>query len=335
MKNILHVELYVMAAIVENYIIMIIQNYLDVIQNVGDTFDIFELIVKIQTMAGYNFALPQALQYIINYFNLSIETKNFSQDEERLADWQIFNRYDKISNLQNNEKRIVEMKIYDDTILNYLPHPRIIPWEEEGISKEVIQYHNICYNSSSQAIVIPHYNIDNQLIGIRERTLIKENEIYGKYRPMYLNHQMYNHPLGFNLYNLNWSKDNIKNTKKVIIFESEKSCLKFASYFGKENDISVAVCGSSISNFQFQLLRNLEIEEMVIAFDRQYQKIGDEEYKGWTKKLLDLSKKFNNYCKVSFIFDTENKLNYKDAPIDLTPEIFIYLYKKRLNEKGQ
>jgi hypothetical protein len=30
---------------------------------------------------------------------------------------------------------------------------------------------------------------------------------------------MYNHPLGFNLYNINNSKDNIKNTKKVIIFE--------------------------------------------------------------------------------------------------------------------
>ena len=78
------------------------------------------------------------------------------------------------------------MKIYDDKILSYLPHPRILPWEKEGITQEVIQNHQICYNPSSQAIVIPHYNINNQLVGIRERTLIKENEIYGKYRPMYL-----------------------------------------------------------------------------------------------------------------------------------------------------
>lgn len=55
-------------------------------QCAGDTFDIFELIVKIQTQAGYKFALPQALQYVINYFNLNIETKNFSEDEERLSD---------------------------------------------------------------------------------------------------------------------------------------------------------------------------------------------------------------------------------------------------------
>ena len=174
------------AVIVINYIIMIIQNYFVVIQNVGDTFDIFELIVKIQTQAGYKFALPQALQYVINYFNLNIETKNFSEDEEKLSDWQIFNRYDKISNKIENEKQKVEMKIYDDKILSYLPHPRILPWEKEGITQEIIQNHQICYNPSSQAIVIPHYNIDNQLVGIRERTLIKENEIYGKYRPMYL-----------------------------------------------------------------------------------------------------------------------------------------------------
>ena len=102
------------------------------------------------------------------------------------------------------------MKFYNDKILTFLPHPRILDWENEGITNDVIKNHNICYNPSSQAIVIPHYDKDNNLVGIRERTLIKENEIYGKYRPMYLNKQLYNHPLGFNLYNLNNSKENIK-----------------------------------------------------------------------------------------------------------------------------
>ena len=41
------------------------------------------------------------------------------------------------------------------------------------------------------------------MIGIRERTLIKDNEITGKYKPAIINHKMYNHPLGFNLYNIN------------------------------------------------------------------------------------------------------------------------------------
>lgn len=296
----------------------------------SDTFDIFQLVVKVESSGGRNYSLPQAINYVINFFNLSIENKNFQKNDDELIDWQIFNRYDKILNNENN-KRIVEMKIYDNKILTYLPHPRILPWEQEGISKEVINYHNICYNPSSQAIVIPHYNIDGELVGIRERTLIKENEIYGKYRPMYLNKQMYNHPLGFNLYNLNFSKENIKRTKKVIIFEGEKSPLLFASYFGQENDITVAVCGSSLSSYQVQLLLDLGIEEMIIAFDKQFQEFGDKEHLGWVKKLKDINKKYSKYVKVSYMFDKWGILGYKDSPIDCGKEKFLELFDKRFS----
>ena len=123
---------------------------------------------------------------------------------------------------EERQQKQIDLKIYDNKILTFLPKPHILSWEKEGIKKEVCDYHNICYNPSSQAIVIPHYDKDNNLIGIRERTLIKENEVYGKYRPAYINKQMYNHPLGFALYNLNNSKDNIKKMKKVIIFERRK-----------------------------------------------------------------------------------------------------------------
>jgi len=53
-----------------------------------------------------------------------------------------------------------------------------------------------------------------------------------------------------NLYNLNNCKDNIRKIKKAIIFEGEKSALKYISYFGEENDIAVACCGSNISAYQ-------------------------------------------------------------------------------------
>lgn len=297
----------------------------------SDTFDIFELIVKIQNQGGSKYSLPQALHYICNYFNIELEVENFKEENIQLQDWKIFNRYDKISNLENKEERKAEMKIYDDKILFYLPHPRILPWEEEGISKDIIKNHNICYNPSSQAIVIPHYNINGELIGIRERTLIKDNEIYGKYRPMYLNKIMYNHPLGFNLYNINNSKDNIKRTKKVIIFEGEKSPLLFASYFGQENDITVAVCGSNLSSFQVQLLLDLGVEELIIAFDKQFQELGDKEHLGWVKKLKEINKKYSKYVKVSYVFDKENKLKYKDSPIDEGKDIFMELFEKRFS----
>ena len=238
------------------------------------TFDVFELIIKVKKGAGLEIALPQAIQYILNFFNLGTIKDDFQLEE--LEDWKVLKRYDK-NNIISEDKQIIQLKNFNDNFLKFLPHPRILPWEKEGISLEIMNRNHICYNSSSQAIVIPHYDKDNNLIGIRERTLIKENETNGKYKPMILNGKMYNHPLFSNLYNLNNSKDNIKNIKKAIIFEGEKSCLLYASYFGSENDISVAVCGSSLGSYQVQLLLDLGIEEMIIALDKQFQKIGDEE----------------------------------------------------------
>lgn len=211
-----------------------------------------------------------------------------------------------------------------------MPRPHIIPWEQEGISQEVIEARGICYNPASQGIVIPHYNENNELIGIRERTLIKENEVNGKYKPAIINRQMYNHPLGFNLYNLNNSQNNIRDIKKAIIFEGEKSCLLYASYFGLDNDISVAVCGSSLGNYQMNLLTSLNVEEVIIAFDKQFQEIGDSEWTRWTKKLNEINKKYGKIVQISFIFDKWGLLGYKDSPIDKGKEIFLNLFKKRV-----
>ena len=168
------------------------------------------------------------------------------------------------------------------------------------------------------------------MIGIRERTLIKENEKYGKYRPSIIGGKMYNHPLGFNLYNLNNSKEAIKLLKKAIVFEGEKSPLLYASYFGKENDISVACCGSSLINYQVQLLLDLGVEEIVVAFDKQFQEIGDKEWEKLTKNLYNIHDKYGRFVQISYMFDKEDRLGYKMAPIDAGPDIFMELYKERV-----
>jgi hypothetical protein len=295
----------------------------------SSSYDIFELIIKIKKVNGVEISLPQAVNFIINYYGLTIENENFQQEREELQDWKILNKYEK-NNLDKKEEKIVEFKFYDKKILEHLPHPHIIPWEREGINRTVMEYDGICYDPSNQGIVIPHYNIDGKLIGIRERTLIKENEDSGKYKPAILNYKMYNHSLGFNLYNLNNSKNIIKKIKKVIVFEGEKSALLYQSYFGIDNDISVAVCGSNLTNYQVDLLLSLGVSEIIIAFDKQFKEIGDGEWKTWTKKLTDINKKYSSKVLISFIFDKENMLGYKDSPIDKGKEIFLELFKKRV-----
>ena len=126
----------------------------------SDTFDIFQLVIKIQNILGNKIALPQAITYIINFFNLDNFTENFEYN--KLDDWKLLKTYNK--NNKEKHKQIVELKHYDKQILKYLPMPRILCWEEEGITKEAIMHHGIRYNPISQAIVIPHHDKDGNLI---------------------------------------------------------------------------------------------------------------------------------------------------------------------------
>ena len=267
----------------------------------SDTFDVFDFIIKTKKLENVEYTLMQSINFIINFFGLNVSFNNEVYSSAETDDWKILNNYEKKK--EEKEERIVEFKYYDDKILRYLPRPKLPIWLDEGIAQDVMNHNGIAFDPVSWGIVIPHYNIDGKLIGIRERTMVKEEEANGKYKPAILNYQMYNHPLGFNLYNLNNSKSNIRKIKKVIVFEGEKSCLLYQSYFGIDNDISVAVCGSNLTNYQVQLLQSLDVEEIVIAFDKQFKEIGDNEFKGWTKKLKDINKKYSPMVKISFMFD--------------------------------
>ena len=126
------------------------------------------------------------------------------------------------------------------------------------------------------------------------------------------------------------NENNISLIKKAIVFESEKSTLLYQSYFGKENDISCACCGSSLINYQVLLLLNLNVQEIIIGFDKQFQKAGDKEWEKWTKKLKGFYDKYGAYTQISFLFDNGDLLNYKSSPIDEGKDKFIKLFKERI-----
>ena len=298
------------------------------------TYDIFELARKVKSMeTGTEWSLPKAVHFVATYFGYSPKVLNFEDEENNsISDyWNILNAYDRIKTI-DKEKKIIELKTYDAAVLQNLPRPRIAPWEAEGITKEICDTHNICYNPKSCGIVIPHYDINNNLIGIRERTLIQENaELYGKYHPAKINGIMYNHPLSFAVYNLNWSKDNIRRMKKVIIFESEKSCLQFGSAFGQDNDISVAVCGSSLINYQLDLLLSLGVNEIIVAFDHDFNDIKEDNAKKLIDKYKKMYIKYGNKITLSFIWDKDGILPYKASPTDLGKDVFLKLFNNRIN----
>lgn len=297
-----------------------------------DTFDVFDLVIKaIGIQKKINWELYDAMNFIAQFFGF--EGAEPPSEKLLLKDWEIFKRYEK-SHHSNRTQTSFEgnpIKEIDKEILNKFAYPRIIPWEKEGISRETCIRNFIGYYPGGEQITIPHFNMDNKLIGIRGRALVElDGERYGKYRPIYMNKTLYNHPLSVNLYNLNNSKDNIRKSKSAIVFESEKSALLFQTYYGIDNDISTACCGSSITNHQINLLEQLNIKELIIAFDRQFTNIGDNEFKKLKNKILNINKKYGNRIKISAIFDKEMITSYKASPIDEGKEKFEYLLQNRI-----
>lgn len=296
-----------------------------------NNFDIFQLVIKIMEIQNnIIFDLNDAVRWIAQKFGLSGRLEEDVNDEG-LEDWKYLANYERIQEIEPTSQEVI-LKEYDNIILSRFNYKvKLLPWLEEGIAQSALNKALIGYYPGGDQITIPHFDINNRFVGLRGRTMCEEEgKIYGKYRPLKINNLPYNHPLGYNLYGLNWAKDNIKQIKKVIVVEAEKSVLKYISYFGEENNICVATCGSNLTSYQMQLLLSLGVNEVVVAFDKQYEKLNTEESKKWIKKLTQIHSKYKNETLISFVWDKEEVLGYKESPLDVDKEKFLYLFKRRI-----
>ena len=287
------------------------------------TFDVFELVQKVQQIDDLN----QAIYFVVNFFNLQSQLSDDLDFD--IEDLKILTANKRLLEIEPRSQEKVILPECPNYIEHY-PQPRILNWEAEGISPEIMQYMGIKYDLVNGAVLIPHYDADHRLVGIRQRTLVQENEIYGKYRPARFQGQLCNHPLAFNLYGFDRAKENIKSMQLAIVVESEKSVMQYQSYFGTKNNICVAVCGSSISRYQFQLLLDAGVKEIVLGFDKDFQEMYGKEYDENIKKIDRLYTKLSAEVSVSVLFDQYNLLGYKNSPLDCGKEAFLYLWRHRI-----
>lgn len=220
----------------------------------------------------------------------------------------------------------IKLPIYPKSVLDVFIKKYPVEWINDKISTSAMDKFNILYSISQNKIIIPHYDINDNLVGIRGRALDEwEIENVGKYAPVKIENTWYKHPLSLNLYGLNKTKDNIKQSGICFLGESEKFVLQLDSY--SRPNCGAAVCGSNLNKFALKiLLKECRPKEIVVCFDK-------EELPGQDKyffKLWNICKKYSNYCNFSFIYDRENLLSLKESPTDKGEEVFEQLLKKRV-----
>lgn len=262
----------------------------------------------------------EAVEFVQNYFKIGMAVRGFGRKEE---DYEI-KEYKK-KEVDFNE---VLME-YDQSILNTFINYHAIEWIEEGISDKTMSKYEIKFDINTNSIIIPHRDVNNRLVGIRQRNFDKRQVeiLKRKYVPHSnnLSRIMYRHPLGKNLYGLNFNKDKIRETGKCILWESEKSTLKMDTIYG--DNPSTSCGGSTISDFQLNLLKLSGCKDIYVAYDNEIEKeLKDDK---WIKKMERLYDKIVTFGFNCFIIkDWEQKyLDNKDSPIDKGREVFEILLK--------
>ena len=291
----------------------------------GAIRDIFDLIKQ-----SLNISFEESVKYVIDELGLNTKVARRGFPKKRNT----------IKQQSLNDIVLETLPPIEKQYLYYAyPDIPVIQWLKDNISKQAMKTFNIRYCTKSNSAIIPHFNIKNETVGVRVRAFNQEEiENYGKYHPLYYGGEGYAHPLGKNLYGIHKTKEAIKKYKKAVIGESEKFVLQMETYY-KENNISVAICGSTFSKFQAKMLLDLGVEEFIFALDKEYETIEDESI--YLKKIYKKVKiLLDNNIKVTLIWDEINGLlGYKDSPTDKGKTAYEKLVKNRkdireiINEK--
>ena len=245
----------------------------------NENMSIFRLYQKfIKINEGYNITEEEAEDYVkrclkhIVITTMGNTTSAFSLDLDKYK----FN------------KHIPQLEEYPKSILTYFTNYHHPIWLKEGITDESMDKFNIKFSIGQNKIIIPHFDIQDRLVGIRARALEKKEIELGKYRPIQIGTKIYAHPLQFNLYGIYEHKEGIKARRSAIIVEGEKSVLLDDGYYGKYSN-AVACCGSTFNKYHISLLTDvLGANEIIVAFDKEYVDWHDDKARRYREKLENL-----------------------------------------------
>lgn len=287
------------------------------------SFDIFTLLQKMYLLRGKEISLRQAVSLCdLDASDIAATAQGFSESiiEELKYMQELNNTYvPTIESFQHYDRKILRKFAFD--------YMGLMPWIEEGISIEALQKFNIKANATQQSIIIPNFDYDGNLIGVRARYFKPEDVKKGKYRPLYYDNTLFNHPTGRTFYGIFENHAAIERKKICVIFEGEKSVLLYDSIYGSSNNIALATLGQNITRDHIQYLLKMGVKHIILAYDTDYEDY--EQLADVEKKYIEKGRILSPYFNVSILMDYDFLLPYKSSPIDGGKEIFEKLLKDR------
>lgn len=269
-----------------------------------NSFEIQNLFTLIQYIKGIDFF--RALKWICG--TLGIEFQGKTQQYEKS------NALTNMKRFKPKKNNTTEHKILDSKYLDQYKRCIIDEWINEGIDAKTQHTFGICDDPKYSRWKFPIYDENWNLITLKGRTYVKNFQFkdIAKY--------VYYPSIGNNnniLFGLNLTLPFIESEDELILLEGEKSVMKLWGW-GIKNSTSIS---SSIINPNFvNKIISLNCRNVVICLDKG---IDLQKVKAQAEKL----KFFKN---VYYIYDYDNLLDNKDAPVDKGLEVWMILYNNKV-----
>ena len=262
------------------------------------------------TQYNKNCTFTEAVKFLHAIIGIDYVYEKTKKPEKRFDALSRFtNLFKRKSELSDDVLRYVDEHILDDNVP--LLH---IDWLREGVTDRTREKFGLTYSYPQKRVIIPLRQWQTgKLLGTNARTVVSDYKLYGikKYfiTPSYQKH--------LNVFGVYENKASIESVGHVVVYEAEKSVLKRDSLL---DPTGVALSGHSMSVDQACILLRLNVNEIVIAMDKDVQ----------IPEVWHICEYFYRVRKVSFIFDQDNLLGEKDSPADASIEVFDRLFEDRI-----
>lgn len=247
----------------------------------------------------------QALTYVAKKIGYEV----FDQSDIKLP----FGGY--FTSIQGRNDREIKLPVLSNSIFDPYKEKYNKKFFEDGVDYLTQKEFNLGYDEESQSILIPIYSPSGQLCGIKARNNdpnCREDQRWWAFVRFPKTLVVYG-------YNINYSS--IVESRTVVVVEAEKSVMQAYS-FGFRN--CVAILGHTFSKEQVRLIKALNPEQVIVAFDEGVAE----------SDILYESLKFQDgTTQVGYIYDKDNSILEKDSknsPTDVGCTKFKRLLKNNI-----
>lgn len=289
----------------------------------GRSYDIISLVQTRLALLKRPCSFLDACQFILDTTNINPDSINRVKKEGHVYDWSNLERFIRVRKYGN------QLSEYNRNIIDTLPPLYPQAWIDEGISEETMEKYQIRYYERCNQTVIPCFDDEARLVGVRVRNWDKDRVEQAKYMPLVtLDGQCYKFNTNQVFYGINYNKPEIERTGKVIIVESEKAVMKLDTYMGRHN-IALGMYGSNLGIQRRNQLLKMGVNTVSYVVDNDFIGQGDEFFEQWREKIRHFIKLWDGFCRVEIVWDNLGLLGPKENATDRTKEVWEQLWENR------